>query len=91
MKRSLVVVLAIVAASFILINPVFAQTSPSSIETPKTGMRPDRTIADEATRKAMREKRAALKQKRAECRKQAKTQKVPLLNRRRFIHACMSR
>ena len=90
MKSSLVVVVTIVAASIILNNPVFPQTSPSSTETPKTGMRPDRTIADEASRKAMRDERAALKQKRSECRKQAKTQKVSLLNRRRFIHDCMS-
>ena len=90
MKRSLVVVVTIVAASFILNNSVIAQTSPSSTEAPKTGMRPDRTIADEASRKAMREKRAALKQKRSECRKQAKAQKVSFLNRRRFIRDCMS-
>jgi len=86
MKSSLVVVVSIVAASFILNNPVIAQTSPSSTEAPKTGwpslnpgggypedLRPDRT-----------------KQKRSECRKQAKTQKVSFLNRRRFIHDCMS-
>jgi len=90
MMRSLVVAVTIVAASIIPNNLVFAQTSPSSTETPKPGMRPDRTIADEASRKAMREKRAALKQKRSESRKQAKTQKVSLLNRRRFIHDCMS-
>ena len=69
MKSSLVVVVTIVAASIILNNPVFAQASPSSTETPKTGMRPDRTIADEASRKAMRDKRAALKQKRSEMQK----------------------
>jgi hypothetical protein len=90
MKSIFAVALTIVAASIIFNNPVFAQPSPSSTETPKTGMRPDRTIADQASRKAMREKRAALKQKRSECRKQAKTQKVSLLNRRRFIHDCMS-
>jgi hypothetical protein len=39
----------------------------------------------------MREKEAALKKKRAECGKQAKTQKVPLTKRRQFIHDCMSR
>ena len=86
----LVVVVTIVAASIILNNPVFAQTPPSRTETPMTGMKLDRTIADEARRKAMREKRAALKQKRSECRKQAKTQKVSLMKRRRFIRDCMS-
>jgi hypothetical protein len=90
MMRSLVVAVTIVAASIILNDPIFAQTPSPTTETPKTGMRPDRTIADEASRKMMREKRAALKQKRAECRKQARAQKVSLLNRRRFIRDCMS-
>jgi hypothetical protein len=58
---------------------------------PVTGMKPDRTTADAATRKAMRPKEAALKQKRTECRKQARQQKVALLNRRAFVKACMSR
>jgi len=58
---------------------------------PVTGMKPDRTTADAATRKAMRAKEAALKQKRTECRKQARQQKVALLKRRAFVKACMSR
>jgi hypothetical protein len=54
-------------------------------------MIPDRTTADAATRKAMREKENALRQKRAGCRKQARQQKIALLKRRAFIRACMSR
>jgi hypothetical protein len=55
------------------------------------GIKPDRTVADKTTRQVMREKEASLKQKRSECKKQAKMQKVSLLKRRRFIHDCMSR
>jgi hypothetical protein len=54
-------------------------------------MKPDRTIADPATRKAIRERQNALRQKRAACRKQARQQKIPLLKRRAFVKACMSR
>jgi hypothetical protein len=55
-----------------------------------TGIKPDRTVADKTSRQVMREKEAALKQKRSECRKQAKIQKVSLLKQQRFIHDCMS-
>jgi ribosomal protein S8E len=72
-------------------EPIYAQTSPPSTEAPMTGIKPDRTVADKTSRRAMREKEAALKQKRSECRKQAKIQKVSLLKRQRFIHECMSR
>jgi hypothetical protein len=54
-------------------------------------MIPDRTTADAATRKAMREKENALRQKRAGRRKQARQQKIALLKRRAFVRACMSR
>jgi hypothetical protein len=70
---------------------LLAQSTPTSPAAPATGMKPDRTIADPATRKAMREKRAALRQKRADCRNQARQQKVPLLKRRAFIKDCVSR
>ena len=68
-----------------------AQGQPPSPTAPVTGMRPDRTTADAATRKAMREKENALRQKRAGCRKQARQQKIALLKRRAFVRACMSR
>src|SRR6266571_1931221 len=74
---------------------LLAQSTPTSTPTspagPVTGIKPDRTIADPATRKAMREKRAAVRQKRADCRNQARQQKVPLLKRRAFIKDCVSR
>ena len=68
-----------------------AQGQPPSPTAPVTGMRPDRTTADAATRKAMRENENALRQKRAGCRKQARQQKIALLKRRAFVRACMSR
>jgi hypothetical protein len=68
-----------------------AQGQAPSPTAPVTGMKPDRTIADAATRKAMRAKENALRQKRAACRKQARQQKIPLLKRRAFVKACMSR
>ena len=87
---------AILIAHLIVTAPVMptlacAQTPPSTTEKPMTGMKQDRTVADKAQLQAMREKEAALKKKRAECSKQAKAQKVPVLKRRQFIHDCMSR
>jgi hypothetical protein len=55
------------------------------------GNETDRTTADAATRKAMREKENALRQKRAGCRKEARQQKIALLKRHAFVKACMSR
>jgi hypothetical protein len=54
-------------------------------------MKPDRTIADPATRKAIRARLKALREKRAACRKQARQHKIPLLKRRAYVRACMSR
>jgi hypothetical protein len=68
-----------------------AQGSATSPTAPVTGMKPDRTTADPATRKAMREREATLRQKRSECPKQARQQKIALLKRRAFVKACMSR
>jgi|SRR5215510_1987654 len=70
---------------------LLAQNTTTSPAAPVTGMKPDRTTADPATRKAMREKRATVGQKRADCRKQARQQNVPLLKRRAFIKDCVSR
>jgi hypothetical protein len=86
---ALIALLIILAASAAPVTSR-AQGSGASPTAPVTGMKPDRTTADAATRKAMRAKEAALKQKRTECRKQAR-QKVALLKRRAFVKACMSR
>ena len=71
-------------------HSVCPQTSQSSPEVPMTGMKPDRTVADQASRQMMREKEAALKKKRDGCRYHAKIQNMSLLERRRFIEDCMS-
>ena len=89
-RFAILITINVIAAS-IIPGLIYAQTSPPSTETPMTGMKPDRTVADKKSRQAMRGKEAALKQKRSECRKQAKMQKVSLLKRQRFIHDCMSR
>lgn len=69
--------------------PAQAQTAGDKTA-PMTGMKPDRTTADAATRKAMQEKEAALKKKRAECRAKAKAEKVPLLKRAAYVKNCMA-
>ena len=91
MFRYAVMIAAIIVTAPAMPAFVQAQTPPATTEKPMTGMKPDRTVADKAQRQAMREKEAALKMKRAECSKQAKAEKVPVMKRRRFIHDCMSR
>jgi hypothetical protein len=67
-----------------------AQGQAPSPTAPVTGMKPDRTVADPATRKAIRDRLTALRQKRAACRKQARQQKISLLKRRAYVRGCMS-
>ena len=89
MKRlATLIVIGMIAASAAPIG-IFAQGLGPT--TPVTGIKPDRTIADPTVRKALRERRALLQQKRADCRKEAREQKVPLLKRRTFLKDCMSR
>ena len=87
---AMLVAISVIAASAAPVK-CRAQSPATSPTAPVTGMKPDRTTADPATRKAMREKETALRQKRADCRKQARQQKVPLLKRRAFVKDCMSR
>jgi len=84
------IAISVIAASAAPVE-VLAQSPPPGPVAPVTGMKPDRTIAGPAARKATREREAALRQKRADCRSQARQQKVPLLKRRAFIRNCMSR
>jgi len=91
MVRPAILIATLVVSASAMPTLVCAQTPPSTTEKPMTGMKPDRTVADKAQLQAMREKEAALKKKRAECRKQAKAQKVALTKRRQFTHDCMSR
>jgi uncharacterized membrane protein len=72
-------------------TPVPAARPAPGSTAPYTGMKPDRTTADTATRKAMQQKEAALRQQRADCRKQARQEKISLLKRPTFVSECMSR
>jgi hypothetical protein len=57
---------------------------------PVTGMKPDRTTATTAERKAMQEKEAVLRKKRADCRAKAKVEKVSLVKRPDYVKTCMA-
>jgi hypothetical protein len=87
MKRfAMLIVICVIA-----VPAIPAKTLAQSPPTPVTGIKPDRTIAEPATRKAMRERRLALRQKQAGCRMQARQQKISLFKRRAFIRDCMAR
>jgi uncharacterized protein involved in copper resistance len=91
MKRYAVLIAAFLAASIAAPHPVLAQGQPPADKSqPMTGMKPDRTTADTATRKKMQSKEAGLKKKRAGCRSQATAKKVPVLKRHAFVEKCMS-
>ena len=87
---AMLIAIAVIVASAAP-GELLAQGTPTTPTTPMTGMKPDRSTAEPATRKAMREKRATVRQKRADCRNQARQKKVPLLKRRAFIKDCASR
>src|SRR5262249_20960656 len=87
MKRfAMLIAVCVIAASGIPVKTL-AQSPPA----PVTGIKPDRTVAEPATRKAMRERRLALRQKLAGCRMQARQQRISPLKRRAFIRDCMAR
>ena len=73
------------AGAFAQAPPAGTQTPGGAILTPK----PDRTISDKAARSEMARKRAALKQKKIDCRKQASAQKLHFVKRSRFIKQCV--
>jgi hypothetical protein len=89
MKRVAVLIATILVAALAIPGVVSAQ-APSNPTAPMTGMKPDRTTAPTATRKAMQEKEAVLRKKRAECRAQAKAEKVSLVKRPAYVKKCMS-
>ena len=92
MKRFALLVLATIGVAMPSIG--YGQTSAPSAATPNntpvTGMRPDRTTASPAARQKMQQRESALRKKRAECRQQARDQKISLLKRRSFIRDCMN-
>jgi hypothetical protein len=91
MKRSCCLVAAGLAIMLAVPAAGLAQTSTTDkLNTPVTGMKPDRTTAPTAARKAMQEKEAVKRQKRAECRAKAKAEHVKLLKRPAFVKKCTS-
>jgi hypothetical protein len=52
-------------------------------------MKPDRTTAPAGLREKMRSKEAALRKKRAECRANARAEKVPLFKRPAYVKGCV--
>lgn len=78
-----------VAMSAAVLSEGVAQSS--AIDTaPVTGMKPDRTTAPRAVREAMQKREAAIRRKRAECRAEAKAEKVPLLRRPAYVKRCVA-
>ena len=86
-------ILAALALTVCVALPSFAQTDARGTRSPSTPVTaaPDRQTADRPTREQQAQRRAALKQKRADCRRQAKEQKIGFLRRGRFIRDCMKR
>ena len=83
---------AMLIAICVIATPAIpAKTLAQAPPAPVTGIKPDRTTAEPATRKAMRERRLAQRQKLAGCRMQARQQRISLLKRRAFIKDCMAR
>ena len=68
-----------------------AQTPTTNSPTaPVTGMKPDRTTAPAGLREKMRSKEAVLRKKRAECRANARAEKVPLFKRPAYVKRCVT-
>ena len=91
MKRSSYLIAASLAVMLAVPAAGLAQTpTTDKPNAPVTGMKPDRTTATTANRKAMQEKEAVKRQKRAECRAKAKAEHVKLLTRPAFVKKCTS-
>ena len=90
MKRASLLVAAGLAAMLAVPVAVMAQTPTTNSPTaPVTGMKPDRTTAPAGLREKMRSKEATLRKKRAECRANARAEKVPLFKRPAYVKRCM--
>ena len=91
MKRSSYLVAASLAVMLAAPAASLAQApTTDKPNAPVTGMKPDRTTATTANRKAMQEKEAVKRQKRAECRAKAKAEKISLVKRPAFVKKCTS-
>jgi NCAIR mutase (PurE)-related protein len=90
MKCALLVVAAGLAAVLALPVAGLAQVpTTNSPMAPVTGIKPDRTTAPKGVREKMQSREAVLRKKRAECRANARAEKVPLLKRPAYVKRCM--
>ena len=90
MKRASLLVAASLAAMLAVPAAGMAQTPTTNSPTaPVTGMKPDRTTAPAGLREKMRSKEAVLRKRRAECRANARAEKVPLFKRPAYVKRCM--
>ena len=90
MKRASLLVAAGLAAVLAVPAAGLAQTPTANSPTaPVTGMKPDRTTAPSGLREKMRSKEAVLRKKRAECRANARAEKVPLFKRPAYVRNCV--
>jgi hypothetical protein len=90
MTRASLLVAAGLAALLAVPAVGMAQTPTTNSPTaPVTGMKPDRTTAPAGLREKMRSKEAVLREKRAECRANARAEKVPLFKRPAYVKGCV--
>ena len=90
MKRASLLVAAGLAAMLAVPTVGLAQTPTTNSPTaPVTGMKPDRTTAPTGLREKMLSKEAVLRKKRAECRANARAEKVPLFKRPAYVKSCV--
>ena len=90
MKRALFAAAVVVTISFAAAPQSFAQAA-NPDTAPVTGMKPDRVTAPRWMRERMKSREAEKRQKRAECRAQAKAEKVPLWKRPAYVKGCTMR
>lgn len=84
-------IMAAIGLAAVLAVPAGSSAQTADQTKPVTGMKPDRVTADPATRKAMQAKEAELRKKRADCRAQAKAEKIPLMKRAAWLKDCRAR
>ena len=89
MKPFAVLLAAVLAATVFF--PTIASAQAPSSTAPVTGMKPDRTTAPAATRKAMMAREAEKRKKRAACRAEARAKKIGLLKRPAYVRECAAR
>jgi len=90
MKRASFLAAAVLAALLAVPSAGLVQAPTSNSATaPVTGMKPDRTTAPKGVREKMQSREAVLRKKRAECRANARAEKVPLLKRPAYVRNCV--